>query len=63
MRPQCGSSIGRKSPRAEVAQEGQASLARVEVAQKSRDEEMTEACVTNNVENVKPLRGVLPSRM
>ena len=40
--------------RAEIAQEGQASPARVEVAQESRDEEMNEARVTNNVENVKP---------
>ena len=40
--------------RAEVAQEGQASLARVELAQESRDEEMSEACATNNAENVKP---------
>ena len=29
-------------------------LARVEVAQESHDEEMNEACVTNNAENVKP---------
>ena len=40
--------------RAEVAQEGQASPARVEAAQESRNEEMTEALVTNNAENVKP---------
>ena len=40
--------------RAEVSQEGQASPARVEVAQGSRDEEMNEACVTNKAENVKP---------
>ena len=40
--------------RAEVAQEGQASPARVELAQESRDEQMSEACVTNNAENVKP---------
>ena len=39
--------------RAGVAQEGQASLARVEVAQESRDEEMNEARVTNDAENVK----------
>ena len=38
--------------RAEVAQEGQASLARVEAAQESQDEEMTEARVTNNADNV-----------
>ena len=31
-----------------------ASAARAEVAQESRDEEMNEACVTNNAENVKP---------
>ena len=35
------SSIGRK-------------LASVEVAQESRDEEITKACVTNNAENVNP---------
>ena len=40
--------------RAEVAQEGQASPARVEVAQESLDEEMTDACVTSDLENVKP---------
>ena len=40
--------------RAEAAQEGQASLARVELAPKNRDEETSEACVTNNAENVKP---------
>ena len=40
--------------RADVAQEGQASPARVELAQESRDEEMSEACVTDNAENVKP---------
>ena len=40
--------------RAEAAQEGQASPARVELAQERRDEEMNEACVTNNAENVKP---------
>ena len=40
--------------RAEVAHEDQASPARVEAAQESRDEEMNEACVTNNAENVKP---------
>ena len=40
--------------RAVVALEGQVSLARVELAQESRDEEMSEACVTNNAENVKP---------
>ena len=40
--------------RAEVAQEGLSSPARVEVAQLSRDEEMNEACVTNNAEIVKP---------
>ena len=40
--------------RAEVAQEGQVSPARAELAQESRDEEMNEACVTNNAENVKP---------
>ena len=45
--------------RAEVAQERQASLARVEVAQENQDEEMTEACVTNNAENVKPRVEVL----
>ena len=39
---------------AEVAQEDQASPATVEVAQESRDEETTEACVTNNAENAKP---------
>ena len=40
--------------RAERAQKGKASPARVEGAQESRDEEMNEACVTNNAENVKP---------
>ena len=40
--------------RAAAAEEHQASLARVVVAQESRDEEMTEAFVTNNAENVKP---------
>ena len=40
--------------RAEAAQEGQASPARVDVAQESRDEEMNEACATNNGENVQP---------
>ena len=40
--------------RAEVAQEGQASPARVEVAQESRDEEVTDASVTSDAENVKP---------
>ena len=40
--------------RAEAALEGQASPAMVELAQESRDEEMNEACVTNNAENVKP---------
>ena len=35
-----------------MAQEGQASLARVEAAQESQDEEMTEARVTNNADNV-----------
>ena len=40
--------------RAEVAQEGQASPARVEAAQESEDEEMTEARVTNNADDVKP---------
>ena len=40
--------------RAEAAQEGHASPARVEVVQESRDEEMNEACVTNNAENVEP---------
>ena len=40
--------------RAEVAQEGQASPARLELAQESRDEEMNEACATNIAENVKP---------
>ena len=40
--------------RAEKTQKGRASLASVGVAQESRDEEMTEACVTNNAENVKP---------
>ena len=40
--------------RAEAAQESQASPARVELAQEGRDEEMNEACVTNNAENVKP---------
>ena len=40
--------------RAEAAQEGQASPARVESAQESQDEEMNEACATNNAENVKP---------
>ena len=40
--------------RAEAVQEGQASRARVELAKESRDEEMTEACATNNAENVKP---------
>ena len=44
--------------RAEAAQEGQASFARVELAQESRDEEMNEACVTNNAENVKPRVGI-----
>ena len=39
--------------RAEAAQEGQASPARVELAQESRDEELNTACVTNNAENVK----------
>ena len=39
---------------AESAQEGRASPARVELAQESQDEEMTEACETNNAENVKP---------
>ena len=37
-----------------MVQEEEASLARVELAQESRDEEMNEACVTNNAENVKP---------
>ena len=36
------------SRQAEVVHEGQASPARVEVAQESCDEEMNEACVTNN---------------
>ena len=40
--------------RAEEAEEGQASPARVGVAQESRAEEMTKACVTKNAENVKP---------
>ena len=40
--------------RAEVAQEGEVSLARVELAQESRDAEMSEVCVTNNAESVKP---------
>ena len=40
--------------RAKITQEGQASLARAEVAQEKRDEEMTDACVTNNAEKVKP---------
>ena len=40
--------------RAETAQEGKASPARVEVAQESRDEEMNDACVTNNAEDIKP---------
>ena len=39
--------------RAKVAQEAQVSLARAELAQESRDEKMSEACVTNNAENVK----------
>ena len=55
----CGS-VGRRlapaasAASAEVAQEGQASLARVGVVHESRDEEMTEAFATNNAENVKP---------
>ena len=40
--------------RAEAAQEGQVSPARVELVQESRDEETSEVCVTNNAENVKP---------
>ena len=40
--------------RAEVAQKGQASLVRVEVAQENRDEEITEASVTSDAGNVKP---------
>ena len=40
--------------RAEAAQEGLASPARVELAQESRDEEMSDACVPNNAENAKP---------
>ena len=52
----CGS-VGRRgaasAARAAVAQEGQVSPARVELAQESRDEEMSEACVTNYAENVK----------
>ena len=40
--------------RAEVALEGQALPARVDVAQESRDEEMTEAFVPGNAESVKP---------
>ena len=39
---------------AEVAQKGQASPVRVEVAQENRDEEITEASVTIDTENVKP---------
>ena len=39
--------------RAEAAKEDQASIARVVVAQKSLDEVINEACVTNNAENVK----------
>ena len=46
--------------RVEVAQEGQVSPARVELAQESREEEMSEACVTNNAGNVKPRVEVLP---
>ena len=46
--------LGASAARGEVAQEGQVSPAMVELAQESRDEEMSEACVTNNVENVKP---------
>ena len=46
---------GASAARAEAALEVQASPARVELAQESRDEEMNEACVTNNAENVKPL--------
>ena len=37
-----------------VAQEGHASLARVEVARERRDEETTEALLTVNADNVKP---------
>ena len=40
--------------RAEAAQEGQVSRVGIELAQESRDEEMSEACVTNNAESVKP---------
>ena len=39
--------------RAEAAQEGQASPARVELEQESRNDEMDEAYVTNSAENVK----------
>ena len=40
--------------RAEAAQEGQACLQGLSLPRRSRDEEMSEACVTNNAENVKP---------
>ena len=40
--------------RAEAAQEGQASSARIEGVQENRDEEMTEASITSDAENVKP---------
>ena len=40
--------------RAEEAQEHKASPARAELAQESRDEEMSEACVKNKAESVKP---------
>ena len=40
--------------RAEAVQEGQVSLARVKLAQESRDEKINEACASNNAENVKP---------
>ena len=40
--------------RAEVTQESQASLARVQVVQERRSKDMNEAFVVNNAENVKP---------